>query len=70
MIDSQYFYDVNKLKHTPDMFAIAVSQFYIEALNTNKLANDKRIKEYKCGMILLIVSIVLFSIHAVLASTI
>jgi hypothetical protein len=69
-IDSQYFYDVNKLKYAPDIFAIAVSQFYIEALNTNKLANDKRIKEYKRGMILLIVSIALFSIYAVLASTI
>ncbi len=69
-VDSQYFYDVEKLKYEPTMYAIAVSQFYIEATNTNKAANDKRIREYKCGMILLIVSIVLYAVYAVVTSAI
>lgn len=67
-IDSTYFYDINKLKVEPQLFSIALSQFYVEATIVNTNANDKRICNYKRGMIFLIISITTFTLHIGLLS--
>lgn len=69
-LDANYFYDINKLKREESMYSIATSQFYIEATNANKQANDHRIKNYKRGLITLIISIAVFALHTVLLSII
>lgn len=67
-IDANYFYDTDKLKIDPQLFSIALSRFYIDAIVVNAKANDKRINYYKKGMSLLIVSVATFTLHVCLLS--
>lgn len=69
-LDAEYFYDINKLKQEVDLYSIAVSQFYIEVTKVNAFLNDVRVKWYKRGLILLIISIGAFALHTCLLSTI
>lgn len=68
VIDAEYFYDINKLKESKDLYSIALSQFYIEATSVNKETNDNRIKNYKKGVIFTILSVMFFAAYVILFS--
>ncbi len=68
VIDTEFFYDVNKLKEDKELYSIALSQFYIEATNINKKTNDNRIKNYKKGVIFTIISVMFFALYVILLS--
>lgn len=67
-IDLKYFYDIKKLKYEKELYSITLAHFFIEAIEANRIVNDKRIKIYRKGMILLIVSIFLFTLYISLHS--
>lgn len=68
VIDTEYFYDINKLKENKDLYSIALAQFYIEATDINKEINDNRIKNYKKGVICTILSVMFFAVYVILFS--
>ena len=63
-IDLKCFYDTDKLSNSKNLYFIARSQFYIEATNVN----NKRVKLYRCEMVLLIISIFMFTLHSCVLS--
>lgn len=69
VVDPNYFYDVEKWKQSPDKFAIAASYFYINATLNNRAINDQRVNQYQKGIILLIISVALFSVYALINSS-
>lgn len=69
-LDAKYYYDIEKLKQEIQLYSIAASQFYIEATNVNAVLNDIRVKWYKRGLVLLIISIGAFALYACLLSVI
>lgn len=68
IIDPNYFYNCNSLQESPENFAVAVALKYMEAANENKQVNDKRARIYKIGIILLIISVILFAYYKCLES--
>ncbi|GEM_PF-1127098 len=68
-IDSNYLYDIEKWKVAIDRSAIATSYLYIQATIFNRSINDKRVSQYRKGVICLVTSVAFFVIYSVLTST-